>query len=1234
MQYVSLLLEPSAAQKAALAQLLAAQQDSSSPQFRHWLTPAQYADTFGLNPADMAKIVTWLESAGFTVNYQAQARNWIAFSGDAAQIQQTFRTSIHQFDIAGEKHFANAGVPWIPAALAGIVTGIRGLDDFRLKPAHVKGRPVPRAAVRPNYTDTDGSHYLVPDDIAAIYDLSALQGLGYNGATVFPVVVGQSDYFSSDVADFCYAFNLLCPVEPILYGPDPGVTSDYVETELDLELLAAVAPDAYIYYVYSTDVFASAQFAIDKDLGPVISMSYGGCEQENEGVLSFGESLAQEANSFGITWLASSGDSGAAACDFDTSVQATQGLAVSFPASIPEVTAVGGAEFNEGNGNYWTASNGANGGSALSYIPEMGWNDTLFGTGLSGTLAAGGGGVSIFFSAPSWQAGPRFPNRGARGVPDVSMAASADHDGYLTCIQPDCPTYLDVFGGTSASTPVLAGILTILNQYLQFHGLQPNGLGLGLGNINPMLYRLAAASPQVFHDITSGNNVVPCQAGTPDCESGLLGYAAGPGYDLVTGLGSIDANNLVAAWVAFIQPYLSVTLSHLGDFVQGQNGAVYTVTVTNTSTEPSTGTVYVSQQGSFGLNRLSFGGAGWNCNAPVIPTVCMNGTPVPPGGSYPPLNITVNIPLNAPALITNQVTLWGGNSMPLTASDPTTIQPLLVNPLMSKSVPPSGAACTAPPAAGGFLPTDAQAVLWFNLSYADPTDMIDVTWNRPGGFGYAYEWPPPATAGPQCFWNTLNIAGYPAATELGTWDVSVSLNSSPLFTVPFTILSSPSYAISGQVTLAGRGMGGATITLNGPPSSAIITDAPGTYAFAVPAGGPYTLTPSLTAYNFSPPSVTFNSLGANQTVNFTAQCGSVSPGAVYLDSTSQVAPALTVTAWPTCNWSASATDFVTVTSGATGAGDGTVSFSVTANTSGADRAGDLTVAAQTVPVTQRATAQIFADVIPLDYYFDFVDILDQAGITAGCSTQPVDYCPNATTTRGEMAAFLVVAIEHGDNFTYTTAPYFTDVPPGSPCFKFVQKLRDLGITSGCTATTYCPADPVTRAEMAVFIIAARYERTPFTYPPAPYFSDVPPSSPYFPFVQKMAQSGITAGCAGGKYCPNQELSRGQMAVFIVTGLLNELLPAGTPWIASAAPNTANRGQFVTVTLTGVNTHFAQGATQVVVPTGITASNITVLSGTSLTVQLAVDQSAVPDQTSIVITTATEEAVLPNGFLVQ
>lgn len=288
----------------------------------------------------------------------------------------------------------------------------------------------------------------------------------------------------------------------------------------------------------------------------------------------------------------------------------------------------------------------------------------------------------------------------------------------------------------------------------------------------------------------------------------------------------------------------------------------------------------------------------------------------------------------------------------------------------------------------------------------------------------------------------------------------------------------------------------------------------------------------------------------------------------------------------------------------------------------------------------RVDNQTFADVPPTNAFYNFINLLYEDGITGGCATNPLQYCPNSTTTRGEMAVFIITAMFGKSSFTYTTTPYFADVPSSNGFFKFIQKMKDLNITGGCGSNDYCPNSPVTRGEMAVFIMIARYGTIPFTYPSTPYFSDVPPSSGFFPFVQKMAQLGITGGCATGEYCPNDSLTRGQMAVFIVTGLLDQLLPPTTPVITQAVPNAGNPGDTLTVTISATGTNFGAG-TQVAVPTGITASNIVILSPTSLTVQLDISPSAIPSLTAtngsfytIAVTTGSAEADLPNGFTVQ
>jgi uncharacterized protein (TIGR03437 family) len=537
---MTLVLKQSPAQEVAFAQLLQDQQTPGTPDYRKWITPDQYADRFGLSVPDFANMASWLKSQGFSVDYQARGRNWMMFSGTARQVSAAFQTSMHYFQVDGQLHFSAIGEPSIPAALEPFVLAIRGLDDFRLEPPKRTFKPL----AGPDYNSSNGTHNLAPGDLGVIYDINKLYNQNVNGAGQNLVVVGQTDIYLTDVQSFRNMFNL--PVNnPVLVqvpnSADPGYTADLDEANLDLDWAGAIARNATISYVYSPNVITSLEYAIDQNIAPVISMSYGGCElkisSSPASTASAYRTLAQQAVAEGITWLASSGDSGAASCDASGAVSASGGLSVNMPASIPEVTGVGGTTFNEGVINYWSSTTGTYGTSALSYIPENAWNDTLERNGLS----ASGGGVSVFYTKPSWQSAPGVPADGARDVPDVSFAASADHDGYIVVISGK----VGIIGGTSAATPVFAGIVTLLNHYLILNGAQTTA---GLGNINPTLYGLARNNPSVFHDITLGNNIVPCKVGTLNCTTGTLGYSTGPGYDRVTGLGSVDAYNLAASW--------------------------------------------------------------------------------------------------------------------------------------------------------------------------------------------------------------------------------------------------------------------------------------------------------------------------------------------------------------------------------------------------------------------------------------------------------------------------------------------------------------------------------------------------------------------------------------------------------------------------------------------------------------------------------------------------------------
>jgi hypothetical protein len=578
--YMRMALKPTDQQAADLEQFLEAQRDPSSSDYQRWLTPEEFGDRFGVNQNDIDQIRSWLESEGFAVEQVARARNWIAFSGNAGQVGKTFRTEMHRYQADGETHFANATEPEIPQALAGIVGELHGLDDFHPRAPRKK-------KIVPDLTTAGGAHYLAPDDLAAIYDISALYKAGYDGTGQKLVIAGQTDINLADIRGFRSTFGLVAKdPQLVLYGPDPGVSpEDQVESDLDLEWSGAVARNATIIFVYSRDAFESAQYAIDQNLAPVISVSYGACEL---GVSASSRAAVQQANAEGITWMNSSGDSGAAGCDWGGPLTAQYGPAVSYPADIPEITAVGGAEFNESGSAGWSAQNSATMGSATSYLPERGWNDTALGGG----IWASGGGASVVFPKPWWQAGPGVPADNARDVPDISLTASGAHDGYLIYLSGG----LASVGGTSASSPSFAGIVAIVNQYVVAKGVQSKP---GLGNINPTLYSLAQNTTGIIHDITVGDNIVPCTARSTGCTTGSFGYKAGVGYDLVTGLGSVDAYNLVTRWVslpATIGTTMTLTASP-ASIAQSATTQLTAKITPVTGTTPPTGSVTFTAAG-------------------------------------------------------------------------------------------------------------------------------------------------------------------------------------------------------------------------------------------------------------------------------------------------------------------------------------------------------------------------------------------------------------------------------------------------------------------------------------------------------------------------------------------------------------------------------------------------------------------------------------------------------------
>lgn len=245
-----------------------------------------------------------------------------------------------------------------------------------------------------------------------------------------------------------------------------------------------------------------------------------------------------------------------------------------------------------------------------------------------------------------------------------------------------------------------------------------------------------------------------------------------------------------------------------------------------------------------------------------------------------------------------------------------------------------------------------------------------------------------------------------------------------------------------------------------------------------------------------------------------------------------------------CNWTATTNSSSWITfNGGSGTGNGAFTMTVAANTTGQARLGTVSAGTPSLEIMEGGTTAIFTDVPYGSQFFDYISLMYQDGITAGCSTSPLMYCPATSVTREEMAVFIVVALDlaMGTTLTYPTTAYFEDVTSSSPYFPFVQRIAQLGITVGCSSSPpmFCPTNTITQEEMAVFMVVSwelAQGLTTFTYTETPYFTDVPATSPYFKFIQKMMDQGIWTGCGSDQYCPTAAVTRADMAPMVMRAM--------------------------------------------------------------------------------------------------
>jgi kumamolisin len=495
---VLVLPDPTAARQGAD---LAAISSPHSRRFGRFLRPAMLAASYGPSPGTVARIRTVLARSRLAVEWQ-RGNDWLNVLGSAQHMAAAFGVQPRWYrSPGGSRFYASAKDPTLPRALRGAVRQAGHLSSYFAPNRHA----IPAGG-------------LGPTNLLAAYDISPLRRLGLDGAGQTVAFLEFDGFKQSDFDTFTHKYGLP-PLHPIIKaGPH---LQPMVEAEMDLEVVHEIAPRArLLLYNFDQGAHPDADRAlldlqnqiVTENPGAVISESWGWCDQAYGSALNDAyKNVYDHADTLGDSVFVSTGDSGAFTCLEAASrgtAPSSQYLGASLPAAAPGVTAVGGTQIG-------VATDG-------SWYDETVWEDPV-------ETGGTGGGVSAYYSMPSWQQGPGVNNtqynpNNMRSIPDVSADADPASGAAIFVSTPSGSEWTQG-GGTSQSAPIWAGITALINQYLQQKGLHR------VGFINPALYHIADSNAPylAFHDITEGTN---------------LYYPATPGYDIASGLGTPDAWNL------------------------------------------------------------------------------------------------------------------------------------------------------------------------------------------------------------------------------------------------------------------------------------------------------------------------------------------------------------------------------------------------------------------------------------------------------------------------------------------------------------------------------------------------------------------------------------------------------------------------------------------------------------------------------------------------------------------
>jgi len=543
-----LLLQLSASQTSALSSELAALNTQSSANYHQWLSAAEFAAAYSNSPTDVAAVAAWLSGQGFQVAALPSGLGWIEFSGTVDQVQQAFGATVEQVSVAGTTRYKVNGSVSVPTALAPVVAGLVSLDGTLSTAAATSAVAVNTSLAS---LKTAGSlreaEAITPSLAGNLLNWTTLHQQGTTGVGESIAIAARSNLLSGDVSAFRAAFGLPAGTLTVTTnGSDPGLTSDAAATTMMAEWAGAAASGAKIVVVpasttAATDGVDLALAAIvDQKLATTAVVGYSLCESSASAAhQAFYSALYRQAAAEGISIVAAAGDAGAAGCAATgTTAAVSSGYGVNALASTPWSTAVSATGFSSTER------------TALAAWAQAGSAEPVY---------ASGGGSSRLYTLPSWQATAKATaasvatsakatamsalSTGERLLPDLALPTASDSNGnpgVVVCQSSSaagssCNAVR--IGGSAAAAAIFAGVSAMVEQS---HGMQ--------GALNNSLYAMRSNSA-VYSDIVEGSATLHCVAGSSDCNSTQqIGYSAATGYDLTSGLGSVNAQGMVKYW--------------------------------------------------------------------------------------------------------------------------------------------------------------------------------------------------------------------------------------------------------------------------------------------------------------------------------------------------------------------------------------------------------------------------------------------------------------------------------------------------------------------------------------------------------------------------------------------------------------------------------------------------------------------------------------------------------------